>query len=324
MSTFNAVNLESGSLRPGHDPVDHAQGLSSNKGNKFIARGETDVSEAGMRSAPLTLYPAGTVSMSSGAPAGYLAIALNRVSTNQWFKSFAPSKGYGASFVYYAVERSLPMIIQYASGSTFVEISGGVLKPVHAVLPDKSVTSAFCSLIEPMVERRKLAELENVALPELRDWLRCLAEGRDRPKAVRCGSNCAAASSVSVATSCLGPQNFMAVPATGHVGRSPYAFSKIGVTYALVDSCGSALRFNRAERACAGARIGAKEHREQPLMDGSAKTVPHARIRAKEHCKQSLMDGSAETVPHLWQYMVCRASRPRRLPCHRAYGRCSD
>lgn len=145
--------------------------LSNNKGNKFIARGETDVTEQGMKSASLSVYPAGTVLMSSRAPVGYLAIALNPVTTNQGFKSFVPSKGYATAFVYYAVERSLPAIIQYASGSTFVEISGGVLKSVQSVLPDKKVANAFCQVIEPIVDRQRTAELENRELTRLRDWL---------------------------------------------------------------------------------------------------------------------------------------------------------
>lgn len=145
--------------------------LSDNRGAKFITRGETDVSEVGRRSASLTLYPAGTVLLSSRAPVGYLAIALNPVTTNQGFKSFVPTKGYGTSFVYYAVARSLPIIIKYASGSTFVEISGGVLKSVRAVLPRESVADAFCNLIEPIVRRQQQAELENVELAKFRDWL---------------------------------------------------------------------------------------------------------------------------------------------------------
>ena len=165
-STSNADHFGK-SMIPWITPKD----LSNNKGNKFIARGETDVSVAGKRSASLTLHPTGTVLMSSRAPVGYLAIALNPVTTNQGFKSFVPSKGYGTSFVYYAVERSLPTIIQYASGSTFVEISGSVLKSVHAVLPDKSVADAFCDQIEAIVKRQQRAELENVELTHLRDWL---------------------------------------------------------------------------------------------------------------------------------------------------------
>ncbi|WP_133949723.1 restriction endonuclease subunit S [Rhodanobacter sp. TND4FH1] len=165
-STANPEHFGKGMI-PWITPKD----LSNNKSNKFIARGETDVSEAGKRSASLTLYPAGTVLMSSRAPVGYLAIALNPVTTNQGFKSFVPTKGYGTSFVYYAVKRSLPTIIQYASGSTFVEISGGVLKSVHAVLPDKSVTNTFCKQIEPIVKRQQQAEVENIELTQVRDWL---------------------------------------------------------------------------------------------------------------------------------------------------------
>jgi type I restriction enzyme, S subunit len=165
-STANPENFAKDTI-PWITPKD----LSNNKGRKFISRGETDVSDAGKRSASLTLYPAGTVLMSSRAPVGYLAIALNPVTTNQGFKSFIPNKGYGTSFVYYTVSRSMPTIIQYASGSTFVEISGSVLKSVHAVLPDKSASDAFCSLLEPLVKRQQQAELENVELIQLRDWL---------------------------------------------------------------------------------------------------------------------------------------------------------
>lgn len=165
-STANPDHFGQGEI-PWITPKD----LSNNKGKKFISRGETDVSEAGKRSASLTLYPAGTVLMSSRAPVGYLAVALNPMTTNQGFKSFVPSKGYSTSFIYYAVERSLPVIIQYASGSTFVEISGGVLKSVRAVLPDRSVTDVFCNLIEPIVSRQKQAEVENIELTHVRNWL---------------------------------------------------------------------------------------------------------------------------------------------------------
>ena len=145
--------------------------LSDHKGHKFIERGNTDVSEVGKRSASLKMHPAGTVLMSSRAPVGYLAIALNPVTTNQGFKSFIPSKGYDTTFVYYTVARLMPAIIQQASGSTFMEISGGVLKDIHSVLPPQGTASAFCSLLESVMQRQKAAELENRQLTQLRDWI---------------------------------------------------------------------------------------------------------------------------------------------------------
>ena len=66
---------------------------------------------------------------------------------------------------------SAPAIIQQASGSTFVEISGGVLKAIHSVLPPQATATAFCALLESVVQRQKAAELENRELTQLRDWL---------------------------------------------------------------------------------------------------------------------------------------------------------
>ena len=157
----------------GHDmiPWITPKDLSNNKGRRFISRGGIDISEVGRREASLKLHPTGTVLMSSRAPVGYLAIALNPVTTNQGFKSFVPSKGYGTSFIYYTVARSLPRIIQYASGSTFSEISGGVLKAMHTVLPTQEIVEAFSNVLEPITERQKSAELESEQLTQLRDWL---------------------------------------------------------------------------------------------------------------------------------------------------------
>jgi type I restriction enzyme S subunit len=157
----------------GHDKIPWItpKDLSNNKDRKFISRGGIDISEEGRRKASLKLHPTGTVLMSSRAPVGYLAIALNPVATNQGFKSFVPSKGYGTSFIYYTVARSMPRIIQYASGSTFSEISGGVLKAMHTVLPTQEIAEAFSNVLEPITERQKSAELESEQLTQLRDWL---------------------------------------------------------------------------------------------------------------------------------------------------------
>jgi type I restriction enzyme S subunit len=145
--------------------------LSNNQGNKFITRGAQDVSEVGIRNASLKMYPAGTVLLSSRAPVGYMAIARNELTTNQGFKSFIPNKGYSTAFIYYTVKRSLKAIIQYASGSTFQEISASVLKTVKIVLPESYIVEQFTKTVNPILQRQDLLEQENQQLAHLRDWL---------------------------------------------------------------------------------------------------------------------------------------------------------
>ncbi|MFP9461146.1 restriction endonuclease subunit S [Pectobacterium brasiliense] len=145
--------------------------LSNNQGNKFISRGALDVSEEGIKNASLKKYPAGTVLLSSRAPIGYMAIARNEVTTNQGFKSFIPSKGYSAEFIFYAVRNSLPVIVKNASGSTFKEVSGSVLKKIEIALPEISVVNKYTEKVMSIFSRQNKLELENQQLATLRDWL---------------------------------------------------------------------------------------------------------------------------------------------------------
>ncbi len=145
--------------------------LSLNEGNKFIRRGENCVSLEGIKAASLEVMPSGTVLLSSRAPIGYMAISLEQVTTNQGFKSFIPIKGYSTPYVYYTVKNSLPIIINNASGSTFKEISGSVLKTIPISLPPSKVTEEYTQLIDPIYSLQSKLETENKSLSELRDWL---------------------------------------------------------------------------------------------------------------------------------------------------------
>jgi len=145
--------------------------LSRNIGNKFISHGEVDVSDQGIKSASLKVYPKNTVLMSSRAPIGYMAIARNELTTNQGFKSFIPCKGFSSSFVYYAVKNAMKAIVQYSSGSTFKEVSGSTLKTVKICLPKVDVSDLYSDKVKEIFERQNLLEMENQKLVELRDWL---------------------------------------------------------------------------------------------------------------------------------------------------------
>ena len=100
-----------------------------------------------------------------------MAISRNEVTTNQGFKSFIPNKGYSTEFVYYTVKNSLKAITQYASGSTFKEVSGGTLKTVKVVLPDVTLSDVFTEKAKAIFSQQDNIEKENAQLAKLRDWL---------------------------------------------------------------------------------------------------------------------------------------------------------
>jgi len=145
--------------------------LSMNGANKFITKGEIDVSDKGLKAASLKIMPKGTILLSSRAPIGYMAIAREDVTTNQGFKSFIPRTDYTTPFIFYTIKNSLPEIVNNASGSTFKAISGGTLKTIKTCLPARSTIENFTDKVSPIFERQNILELENQQLSELRDWL---------------------------------------------------------------------------------------------------------------------------------------------------------
>lgn len=144
--------------------------LSLNK-SKFISHGEIDISELGFSKSSATKMPAGTVLFSSRAPIGYIAIAVNEVTTNQGFKSVVPNENIGTAFMYYLLKFLLPTIEGMASGSTFKEISGAGMKTVPVVIPDNMTIEKFNSFCTPIFQQQEVLESENSRLADIRDSL---------------------------------------------------------------------------------------------------------------------------------------------------------
>lgn len=144
--------------------------LSVNK-SKFIYHGENDITELGLKNSSASVMPKGTVLFSSRAPIGYMAIAAGEVTTNQGFKSIVPKSEIGTAFVYYFLKYNLSVIEGMASGSTFKEISGSVMKSVPAFVPDSETLNVFRLFCKPLFEQQKILELQNQSLEKLRDAL---------------------------------------------------------------------------------------------------------------------------------------------------------
>ena len=144
--------------------------LSINK-NKYISRGEIDISELGLRESNARLMPKGTVLFSSRAPIGYIAIAKNAVTTNQGFKSVVPFENISSEYIYLLLKNSINKIESRATGSTFKEISGGEMKKVPIILPPKEIIRKFNEIATTLGKTQASLEDENNILMSIRDTL---------------------------------------------------------------------------------------------------------------------------------------------------------
>ncbi|MCC2547431.1 restriction endonuclease subunit S [Hymenobacter sp. BT175] len=92
---------------------------------KYISEGARSLSTKGVNSCSATIIPAGSVLFSSRAPVGYVVIAANDISTNQGFKNITPTAELvNSEYVYYYLKASKRLAESYASGTTFLELSG--------------------------------------------------------------------------------------------------------------------------------------------------------------------------------------------------------
>ena len=137
---------------------------------KFTAKGEIDITQEGYNSCSTKLMPKGTVLFSSRAPIGYITIAKNEICTNQGFKSVVP--GYaGTAFIYCYLKAATPDIENKATGSTFKEASGSLMKSLQLVLAPKVIMDSFEERLKPIFDEQECIEDESRRLVTLRDTL---------------------------------------------------------------------------------------------------------------------------------------------------------
>lgn len=145
--------------------------LSRATGGMFIGHGKRDVSLSGLQSCSATLLPKGSIILSSRAPIGYLAIALENCCTNQGCKSFIPEMGYGSYFIFFMLGRMMPLIKSQGAGTTFKEVSKDTLSKLRVLLPPKPVVALFEQTIEGICGEMRSLQAEAESLANLRDWL---------------------------------------------------------------------------------------------------------------------------------------------------------
>lgn len=107
---------------------------------------------------------------SSRAPIGYISIAENNLTTNQGFKSVVPVKA-GTCFLYLYLKANTKTIEAQATGSTFKEASGSLMKSLYVVIPPDTVFDYFEKIAFPLFSTQANVEREMANLSKTRDTL---------------------------------------------------------------------------------------------------------------------------------------------------------
>ena len=137
---------------------------------KFTTAGADDITIEGYENSSAKLMPKGTVLFSSRAPIGYISIALNELCTNQGFKSVVPQE-LNTIYLYYYLKFHVKDIEAKASGSTFKEVSGSLMKSIPIVVPSANVVDKFENILTPIFNYQARIEKESSQLSSLRNSL---------------------------------------------------------------------------------------------------------------------------------------------------------
>lgn len=143
--------------------------------DRYVSKGERNLSRKGLNNCSAKLVPAGTVLLTSRAPIGYVAIAKNPIATNQGFKNLIIKPGFDSEFVFYWLKGHVEELQRHASGSTFQELSGSALAQICIripPLPEQRAIAHILGTLDDKIElnRRMNETLEGIARAIFKSW----------------------------------------------------------------------------------------------------------------------------------------------------------
>jgi type I restriction enzyme S subunit len=143
--------------------------MSSLQGPLLTAT-ERSLSEQGFSVCSSGAIPEMSLLMSSRAPVGYLAFNAKPVSINQGIAAFVGNK-LSPLYAWAWCHENMNVIKSNANGSTFQEISKGVLRTIPMIEPSKQVHDAFVDITNAVFSRIAEIAAETASVTALRDHL---------------------------------------------------------------------------------------------------------------------------------------------------------
>jgi type I restriction enzyme S subunit len=117
------------------------------------------LTDFGLNQVSSGLLPPGSLLLSTRAPIGYMAFATLPTAINQGFAGFARIN-VSPAYAWIWCQASMDVLTGNAAGSTFPEISKGVLRQLPMLSPTQAVLDAFGVIADPLVERIAAATKE--------------------------------------------------------------------------------------------------------------------------------------------------------------------
>jgi len=103
--------------------------------HKYTYESQRKITKEGLSNCSARILPIGTILLTSRAGIGDLSILMKEGCTNQGFQSLIAKEGHSNEYLYYLMQTLKNVLLQNASGSTFLEISPNKIKQIEVSIP---------------------------------------------------------------------------------------------------------------------------------------------------------------------------------------------
>jgi type I restriction enzyme S subunit len=118
--------------------------------SKYVYSSERKITAEGFKNCSGQMLPKGTILLTSRAGIGDLGILMVEACTNQGFQSLIAQDQVNNEFLYYLMSTLKNVLLQNASGSTFLEISPSKVKAIEVAIPSHEEQNSIATILSDM------------------------------------------------------------------------------------------------------------------------------------------------------------------------------
>lgn len=137
----------------------------------YIGSTSRTVTESGLAACGSSLYPTGSILMTSRATIGAFAVAQTPVAVNQGFIVLNAKNPTAQWWLFHELRSRVPELLSYANGATFLELSRGRFKNIPARLAPQEDLARFSDTVRPMHAHAAQLSVQTRELASARDQM---------------------------------------------------------------------------------------------------------------------------------------------------------